>query len=65
MIKVAGVNYLMEKELANKYGLSLQWFRRARYEGKSPIYHKLHGHVYYKEDQVDDWFKENLIPNKE
>lgn len=61
MLTINGEKYLVEKELSSKYGLSVHWFRRARYEGHSPIYHKLQGKVYYKENQVDDWFKENMI----
>jgi len=64
MITIAGEKYLVEKELSNKYGLSKHWFRKARYEGKSPTYHKLNGKVYYKEDQVDEWFKSHLIEIK-
>jgi hypothetical protein len=62
MITICGETYLVEKELPSKYGLSIHWFRKARCEGKSPTYHKLNGKVYYKENQVDDWFKEHLIP---
>lgn len=60
MLTIKGERYFVEKELSSKYGLSIHWFRRARYEGKSPIYHKLKGKVYYKENEVDAWFKENM-----
>jgi len=60
MMTINGEKYLVEKELSAKYGLSVHWFRRARYEGKSPTYHKFRGKIYYKEDQVDQWFKENM-----
>ncbi|HEY2811758.1 MAG TPA: helix-turn-helix domain-containing protein [Rhabdochlamydiaceae bacterium] len=60
MITISGVNYLLEKELSKKYGLSTQWFRRARYEGKCPKYHKLHGKAYYKEEEVNEWFENNM-----
>jgi predicted DNA-binding transcriptional regulator AlpA len=65
MIKVADEQYLAEKELTSKFGLSLQWFRRARYEGKCPRYFKLHGKFYYKEQDVVAWFKENMKPSHE
>jgi hypothetical protein len=64
MITISGVKYFGENEISSKYGLSTQWFRRARYEGNSPKYHKLHGKIYYDEENVAQWFKENLIPNK-
>jgi predicted DNA-binding transcriptional regulator AlpA len=60
MLIVNGVRYLVEKELSAKYGLSVHWFRKARYEGKSPQYQKLNGKVYYTEENVDKWFKDNL-----
>lgn len=64
MITIAGEKYLVEKELSSKYGLSVYWFRKARYAGRTPNYHKLNGKVYYKENEVDEWFKENLKPNE-
>lgn len=63
MLKIDGKKYLVEKELSSKYGLSIHWFRRARYEGHTPTYHKLNGKVYYDEALVDEWLKDNLIPN--
>jgi len=64
MLTIDGEKYLVEKELSSKYGLSVSWFRRARYEGRSPVYHKLKGKVYYRESSVDEWFKKNMIPNQ-
>jgi len=64
MITISGEKYLMEKEVASKYGFSTQWFRRARYCHNSPVYHKLHGKVYYKEENVEQWFKDNLKANQ-
>lgn len=61
MLIVDGNRYLLEKELSAKHGLSVHWFRRARYEEKSPKYHKLYGKVYYREDEVDEWLKENMV----
>lgn len=64
MLTIEGQKYLLEKELSTKYGLSVHWFRRARYEGKSPAYYKLHGKVYYNELNVDNWFKANMVVNE-
>lgn len=58
---INGEKYLVEKELSSKYGLSVHWFRKARSQGKSPSYHKFNRKVYYKENEVDNWFKEHLI----
>ena len=60
---INGTKYLVEKELSSKYGKSVHWFRKARVQGNSPTYHKLNRKVYYKEDEVDNWFKEHLIAN--
>jgi hypothetical protein len=63
MLMIEGEKYLVEKELSSKYGLSIHWFRKARYSGNSPIYHKLNGKVYYKEQNVIDWFRTKMIPS--
>jgi predicted DNA-binding transcriptional regulator AlpA len=63
MLTFNGEKYFVEKEVSTMYGLSIHWFRKARYNGKSPTYHKLNRKVYYKEDEVDSWFKEHLIAN--
>jgi hypothetical protein len=62
MLLIDGVQYLVEKEAAAWYGLSIHWFRRARYTGHSPSYHKLNGKVFYTVREIDKWFKENLKP---
>jgi hypothetical protein len=60
MLLLEGVQYLVEKEVSALYGLSVHWFRKARYTGKSPPYHKLNGKIYYTVNQVDTWLKENI-----
>lgn len=60
MLVIDGEKYLVEKEASVKYGLSPHWFRRARYSGNSPKYHKLNGRIYYKEAQIDEWLKDHL-----
>ena len=64
MLTINGEQYLVEKEVSAKYGLSIHWFRRARYDGHTPKFHRLNGKVYYTEKEVNEWFKENLIPNR-
>lgn len=61
MITVSGEKYLVEKEAASKYGLSIHWFRRARYEKDSPPYHKMKGKIYYKESSLEEWFRNNMV----
>lgn len=60
MLKIANEKYLVEKELSLLCGLSVHWFRKARWEGKSPPYYKLNGKIFYKEHEVNDWFVNNL-----
>ena len=60
MLTVNGVKYFNEKQVSQRYGLSVSWFRKARYSGNSPTYHKLNGKIFYDIDNVDEWFKENL-----
>lgn len=63
MLVIQGIQYLGEKEISAKYGLSLSWFRNSRYKGRCPTYHKLNGKIYYIQENVDSWFKENLKAN--
>lgn len=62
MLLLDGVQYLVEKEASIRYGLSVHWFRKARYTGKTPTYHKLNGKIYYTAENIDAWFKNNLTP---
>jgi predicted DNA-binding transcriptional regulator AlpA len=60
MLILEGCEYLSEKEISKRCGLSVHWFRKARYEGKSPTYHKLNKKVYYRADNVDNWLKDHM-----
>lgn len=62
MLLLNGTEYLSEKEVSKRYGLSTHWFRKARYEGNSPVYHKLNEKVYYTTEHVDQWLRDNLKP---
>lgn len=64
MLTVSGKKYFVEKELSVKYGLSVHWFRKARYTGEGPVYHKLNGKIYYLESNVEEWFDRNLVSIK-
>lgn len=63
MLKIANDKYLVEKEISVICGLSVHWFRKARQEKRSPPYYKFNGKVFYKEDEVQEWLKRNLIQN--
>lgn len=60
MLIIDGVEYLVEKEAAQKYGYSIHWFRKARYTDKTPKYYKLNGKIFYTTSDLDIWFKDHL-----
>jgi hypothetical protein len=60
MIQIDGVKYVTEKEISARYGLSVEWFRKARYSDKGLPYRKLKRNVFYDINDVDKWFKDNL-----
>lgn len=62
MLLLEGTQYLVEKEVSARYGLSIHWFRKARYTGNTPPYYKLNGKIYYTVDTIDKWLKEHLKP---
>lgn len=57
-----GERYITEKEIAKNYDVSLRWVRKIRYSSKDFPYYKLNGRVLYKAVEVDNWFRENLVP---
>jgi hypothetical protein len=53
--------YLNEKEAAERYNLSRQFFQRARWRGEGgPSYVKLTGKILYPILETDAWFKSHL-----
>jgi len=48
--------YIDEKEAATRYSYSRAWFQRARWDGSSPPYIKVRGHILYPIKEVDAWF---------
>jgi hypothetical protein len=62
MLIINGEKYLVEKELSDKYGYSIHWFRKARYsKGKITVpYYKFNNRIFYKQDELDKWFNENI-----
>jgi hypothetical protein len=57
-----GQRYFTDKEVARKYEVSVRWVRQIRYKSKDFPYYKLNGRVFYKQDEVEKWFKHNLVP---
>ena len=65
MLIVNGVKYIPEKEISKYFGMSVSWFRKARYAGKCPTYHTLNGKIFYDIDHVQEWFKKNLTAHQQ
>jgi hypothetical protein len=66
MKEIMGIQYLTEKEAANRYGYSQSWFMRGRIEGFGPnfVQIKNHGRVLYPLEETDKWFKERMRENE-
>lgn len=64
MLTYNGVQYLVEKDVARRYGLSVHWFRKARYIGGGPRYFKMGEKVFYTLEDVDEYFKNHLVATK-
>lgn len=49
--------YMTEKEAAIRYGYSVHWFRRTRWEGNGPPFLKMNnsqtGRIFYPIEQTD------------
>lgn len=57
---VDGIKYITEKEVAHLCGRTVAWVRKIRYAGLHFPYYKLNGRVFYIENEVIVWFKDNL-----
>lgn len=64
MLVINGNEYFSEKEVSNKYGLSTHWFKKSRYKTNGPKYYKLNRNIYYRLNELDEWFKSHLITIK-
>lgn len=60
MLLVDGIEYLVEKEIAARYGLTVHWLRKDRYSCKTIPYYKMHGKIFYTIKDVDKSLKDNL-----
>lgn len=50
-----------EVEAAARYGLSVHWFRRARWEGTGPAFVKMAGRCLYPIAGTDKFFEDRLV----
>lgn len=60
MLKILGVEYITEKEAAERYGFSKSWFQKRRYLRLYPNYVKIHGKVLYDIKNTDNWFRQQI-----
>ncbi len=62
MVKLGNVDYISEKEVSARFGMSLSWLRRERHLGTGPLYLKLRGNgkVFYPLVETEKWFVDNL-----
>jgi len=58
--------YLNETEASFRYGYSIAWFQRQRWQGTGPSFIKIYnGRVLYPIKETDKWFKSfPLIKNE-
>lgn len=52
---------LNETEASDQYGMSVFWYRRARWQGDGPRFIKLGGAVLYPRTELDAFFNERLV----
>jgi hypothetical protein len=50
-----------EIEASERYGLSRQWFQRARWEGGGPAFVKMSARVLYPLEETDSYFKSRIV----
>jgi hypothetical protein len=59
---IDGKHYVTEKEIASRYERSVQWVRKIRYDCKDFPHYELNGRILFNQEEVDNWFKNNLKP---
>lgn len=60
MLTIDGEKYLLTKEVSQKFGVSVYWLRKRRYLRTGPPSHPLDNRIYYREKDVENWFKDLL-----
>ena len=66
MIELLGIKYITDKEASQMYGYSVSWFQKQRYTKSPPPFIKIQnkGKVYYSIEELNKWFKENIVSYK-
>lgn len=62
MITIRGIEYLFQKEVTKKFGVSVSWLEKRRQKQINPKHVRLgdKGRILYPLKQTDEWFKEQL-----
>lgn len=60
MVTILGKKYITDKECAQRYGYSQEWFKKNRSLKKEPPYIKIGGKILYELDEIDKWFKDHM-----
>lgn len=62
MVEIVGIKYISDKEASKKYGFSISWFQRERFNKTGPRFIKLNGKgkVFYPVEETDNWFKNKM-----
>lgn len=50
-----------EQEASKRYGMSIHWFRRARWAGGGPKFIKLGAAVLYPVSELDEYFNSRIV----
>jgi len=62
MIEIDKVKYITVKEASKRYGFSISWFKKKRFEKTPPFSTRFlnRGKILYPLESTDRWFKENI-----
>ena len=61
MIEMFGRKYINQKEVSKHFPFSGRWFEKARYDNKGIPYIRIGNKIMYSIDDVENWFKDNMI----
>lgn len=60
MVTILGKKYLTDKECAQRFGYSQEWFIKQRAQRKAPPYVKMGGKILYDLEEIEKWFQDYM-----
>lgn len=60
MLSILGKKYITDKECAQRFGFSKDWFKIQRYKHLPPPYIKMGGKILYELEEIEKWFKDYM-----